>query len=65
MSCAGAHLLSGFRFSTAVWVWLVVRMETCSPSGPLVVEMTSYSEETGRRVTTNAASARLTLLVLS
>ncbi len=40
-----AYLLSGLRFSTAVWVWLVVRMETCSPSGPLVVEMTSYSEE--------------------
>lgn len=41
-----AYLLSGLRFSTAVWVWLVVRMETCSPSGPLAVEMTSYSEET-------------------
>lgn len=38
------HLLSGLRFSTAVWVWLVVRTETCSPSGPLAVEMTSYSE---------------------
>lgn len=37
------HLLSGLRFSTAVWVWLVVRTETCSPSGPLAVEMTSYS----------------------
>lgn len=40
-----AYLLSGLRFSTAVWVWLVVRMETCSPSGPLAVDITSYSEE--------------------
>lgn len=39
------YLLSGLRFSTAVWVWLVVRTETCSPSGPLAVEMTSYSEK--------------------
>lgn len=42
------YLLSGRRFSTAVWVWLVVRMETCSPSGPLAVEMTSYSGDRGR-----------------
>lgn len=28
-----------------MWVWLVVRTETCSPSGPLAVEMTSYSAE--------------------
>lgn len=39
------YLLSGFRFSTAVWVWLVVRMETRSPSGPFAVEITSYSAE--------------------
>lgn len=42
------HLLSGFRFSTAVWVWLVVSMETFSPSGPLAVEMTSYSDREQR-----------------
>lgn len=37
------YLDSGLRFSTAVCVWLVVKMETFSPSGPFVVEMTSYS----------------------
>lgn len=36
-----------------MWVWLVVRTETCSPSGPLAVEMTSYSAER------TAASRRL------
>ena len=39
------YLLSGLRFSTAVCVWLVVRMETSSPLGPVVVEMTSYSKQ--------------------
>lgn len=38
------HLLSGLRFSTAVWVWLVVSTDTSSPLGPLVVDTTSYSD---------------------
>lgn len=41
----GADLLSGLRFSTAVWVWLVVNTDVCLPFGPVVVDTTSYSEK--------------------
>lgn len=40
-----ADLLSGLRFSTAVWVWLVVSTDVSLPFGPVVVDTTSYSEK--------------------